>query len=177
VTPPEHRPTAHQKAKNGMAGELHKYSPAFFKSWQRRYCVLQDHQLKYFKKNDEGKWEQLAGVLNFDLYLCSAKCQGKDQFEILVHGLDRKFEFKCEKGEQMRDLWFAQVIKEIKESDGFIKQLAPPTAKEFWRTEQITEQQFLKLADTFDVLLCKCNHTGGKLTRFYTGSDFGKYTY
>ncbi len=103
MTPPEHRPTAHQKVKNGMAGELHKYSPAFFKSWQRRYCVLQDRQLKYFKKNDEGKWEQLAGVLNFDLYLCSAKCQGKDQFEILVHGLDRKFEFKCEKGEQMRD--------------------------------------------------------------------------
>lgn len=30
------------------------------------------------------------------------------------------------------------------------------------------------MADTFDVLLFKCNHTGGKITRFYTGSEFGK---
>lgn len=44
--------------------------------------------------------------------------------------------------------------------------------KEFWRTEQITEDQFIKMADTFDVLLFKCNSTGGKITRFYTGSEF-----
>lgn len=44
--------------------------------------------------------------------------------------------------------------------------------KEFWRTEQITEQQFLNMADTFDVLLFKCNHAGGSITRFYTGSEF-----
>ena len=29
------------------------------------------------------------------------------------------------------------------------------------------------MADTFDVLLFKCNSTGGKITRFYTGSEFG----
>jgi hypothetical protein len=46
--------------------------------------------------------------------------------------------------------------------------------KDFWRTEQITEDQFIKMADTFDVLLFKCNSTGGKITRFYTGSEFGK---
>lgn len=28
------------------------------------------------------------------------------------------------------------------------------------------------MADTFDVLLFKCNHAGGSLTRFYTGSEF-----
>jgi len=50
--------------------------------------------------------------------------------------------------------------------------LKAPTAKEFWRTEQITEQQFLNTADTFDLLLCRCNNGGAKLTRMYTGSDF-----
>jgi hypothetical protein len=28
------------------------------------------------------------------------------------------------------------------------------------------------MADTFDVLLFKCSHAGGSITRFYTGSEF-----
>lgn len=94
-----------------MIGELHKYSPSFFKSWQRRKVILKDHQLKYYKKNEDEKWDQLAGVLNFDLYLCSVKCVGKDIIEILVHGLDRKFEFRSEKGEGHRKVWFEAIDK------------------------------------------------------------------
>lgn len=57
VTAPEHRPSFVRKAlQKGMVGELHKYSPAIFKAWQRRLCVLNDHQLKYYKKSDQGEW-------------------------------------------------------------------------------------------------------------------------
>jgi len=36
----------------------------------------------------------------------------------------------------------------------------------------MTELQFIRMADTFDILLFKCNTTGGKIIRTYTGSDF-----
>ena len=44
---------------------------------------------------------------------------------------------------------------------------------EFWILDRQPIDQFIKMADTFDVLLFKCNTYGGKLTRFYTGSEFG----
>ena len=48
------------------------------------------------EKNKE--WNQLAGVLNFDLYFCSVDSSRKKDlvFEIRITGLDRKFEFRCE---------------------------------------------------------------------------------
>ena len=52
--------------------------------------------------------------------------------------------------------------------------LPAPLTKEFWRQDQISEAQFIEKADTFDVLLFKCNNGGGKLIRTYTHSEFGK---
>ena len=52
--------------------------------------------------------------------------------------------------------------------------MAPKTA-EFWRQDQISEKQFIDMADTFDILLFKCNTSGGKIIRTYTGSEFGKF--
>ena len=36
----------------------------------------------------------------------------------------------------------------------------------------VSEKQFIELADTFDVLLFKCNNTGGSIIRTYTNSEF-----
>ena len=47
-----------------------------------------------------------------------------------------------------------------------------PNLEEFWRHEPISEDQFLEKADTFDVLLFRCNFTGAKLQRQYTRSDY-----
>lgn len=44
--------------------------------------------------------------------------------------------------------------------------------REFWRQEQISEKQFIEIADTFDILLFKCNTPGGRIIRTYTGSEF-----
>lgn len=49
--------------------------------------------------------------------------------------------------------------------------MAPKTS-EFWRQDQISEKQFIEMADTFDILLFKCNTSGGKIIRTYTGSEF-----
>lgn len=39
----QHRPTFMKPQNNKMTGFLYKYSPAIFKSWQRRKVVLADH--------------------------------------------------------------------------------------------------------------------------------------
>ena len=74
---------------------MQKFSPALLKSWQERRVVLENHQLRYFKKSDSKQWDELAGVLNFDLYQCSVMQSEKDNsIEIHITGLDRKFQFK-----------------------------------------------------------------------------------
>ena len=57
-------------------------------------------------------------------------------------------------------------------SKGHKLQAIAPKTNIFWKQEQITEQQFLAKADTFDILLFKCNTGGGKIIRTYTRSEF-----
>ena len=64
----------------------------------------------------------------------------------------------------------------IRASEGFKQQALAPKTKEFWRQDQISEKQFLEMADTFDILLFKCNTSGGRIIRTYTGSEFGEYS-
>ena len=42
----------------------------------------------------------------------------------------------------------------------------------FWRQDQIALPDFITLADTFDVLLFKCNSAGAAVTRTYTKCEF-----
>ena len=49
---------------------------------------------------------------------------------------------------------------------------AAPVTKDFWKQEQITEKQFIDVADTFDILLFSCNTAAGKIIRTYSGSEF-----
>ena len=60
----------------------------------------------------------------------------------------------------------------IQESQGNRFQVAAPVTKDFWKTAQISEKQFIDEADTFDILLFTCNTSGGKLIRTYSGSEY-----
>ena len=51
--------------------------------------------------------------------------------------------------------------------------LAPITPK-FWLQEQVSEEQFIQKADTFDILLFKTRTSAAKMTRAWTKSEFGK---
>ena len=104
---------------------LKKNSPALFKKWQVRMVILENHQLKYFKKKKAygGKksWEntELAGVLNFDLYWCKLfKDRSKDLiFVIRINGLERQFDFMCESKTQYEQ-WVFAIEQTISMSDG-----------------------------------------------------------
>lgn len=58
-----HRPTFMKEKKEtktdllSLTGFLYKFSPAMFKSWQRRKVVLKDRQLKYYKEKSSGVWD------------------------------------------------------------------------------------------------------------------------
>lgn len=170
------QPTVKHEPNEYMEGYIRKYSPALLKGWQRRLVILKDHQLRYWKEETKGngRWDVLAGVLNFDLYRCQLTFIEKDRvFVVEVHGLDRKFEFRTETDAEFKQ-WVECIKHQVASSQGVLKSLAPPKSKEFWRIEQITEQQFLNMADTFDILLFHCNNAGASLTRTFTSSDYGK---
>ena len=59
-------------------------------------------------------------------------------------------------------------------SKGFKFEFPAPKTKEFWRHDQLTEEEFIEQADTFDILLFMCNTASGKVIRSYTKSEFGK---
>ena len=112
-------------------------------------------------------------MLNFDLYttILSRAREAELIFDLSLAELDRKFEFKCEKKEEYY-AWVKAIADHILGSEGQKQIRLAPSLKEFWRHEQITEEQFLHKADTFDILLFRCNSSGGKIIRGYTGSEY-----
>ena len=59
-------------------------------------------------------------------------------------------------------------------SKGYKMQALAPITPKFWLQEQVTEEQFIQKADTFDILLFKTKTPAAKLTRTWTKSEFGK---
>ncbi len=50
---------------DSMKGYLMKQSPHLLRGWQKRYVVVQDRKLSYYKDREEGG-RQLMGYLDFD---------------------------------------------------------------------------------------------------------------
>mmetsp|Transcript_9874 Transcript_9874/g.13463 ORF Transcript_9874/g.13463 Transcript_9874/m.13463 type:complete len:193 (+) Transcript_9874:274-852(+) len=88
-----------------------------------------------------------------------------------MNGNDRVFEFKAASEVEAAD-WVHVISLHIDESKGHKDRALAPRTEQFWRQEQISERQFLAKADTFDILLFRCNTGGGKLIRAYSRSEF-----
>lgn len=84
---------------------------------------------------------------------------------------NRTFEFKAETANKCLE-WFDEIFKHIKNSDGFKKQLSANGVQKPWRFDNMSEKQFLKEADTGDILLFRGTAAGGLLTRTFTASHF-----
>ena len=90
---------------------------------------------------------------------------------ITMLGNERQFLFKANNEAEAIE-WINTISMHIKKSKGHLQKALAPKTNEFWRQEQISENQFMAKADTFDILLFKCNTTGGKIIRTYTRSEF-----
>lgn len=81
------------------------------------------------------------------------------------------FKFRAKEPAEAQQ-WVQALNEHILESKGYRRQSLAPLTRCFWKQEQISEEQFLLKANTFDILLFKCKHFAGKITRLATGSEF-----
>ena len=51
-------------------GYLQKWSPAFLVGWQKRFLIVKDRKLKYYKSESPEDLMAPQGVLNFDFFNC-----------------------------------------------------------------------------------------------------------
>lgn len=66
-----------------MEGYLYKRTSSKFKSWNRRWFIIEHHQLKYRKRLMSGG--EKASVMENDLRLCNAR---------ILNDIDRRFCFE-----------------------------------------------------------------------------------
>lgn len=113
------------------------------------------------------------GTLNFDLYQCfvTQAESRKEQFKVTIKGTDLEFWFRAE-NEADAASWVLTINLHIKHSQGHKKQAFAPNTIKFWKRMQISEEQFLSKADTFDILLFSSNTNSAKVVRAYSGSEF-----
>ena len=115
----QRKPTTRLIAKKGsmypnpIKGELKKYSPALFRSWQTRTVTLEARTLKYYK----GK--ELMGVLNFDLYSVKlSTAREKDLvFELHIADCERVFQWKAPTQIDY-NLWCTAIAAHLEDSQG-----------------------------------------------------------
>ena len=74
----------------------------------------------------------------------------------MVEGSDRVFNLKA-KSEEESKVWQAQLNSQIQESEGLLRKKTAAGLKKPWKFDNMSEKQFLKNADTGDILLFRCN--------------------
>ncbi|CDW89888.1 ph domain containing protein [Stylonychia lemnae] len=151
-----------------LKGYLQKKSPSFFRGWQDRYVTLKDHKMCYFEK--EGDVDP-KGVINFDLAKADVKFIDKKTFQIIIEGSERSFMFRSHEDAITED-WVNEIKRHISVAGKRPSTCILNTKSMFWRFDTISEQQFINLADTGDILLFRCKQLGSKITRTFTNSHF-----
>lgn len=152
-----------------------KYSPSIWAGWQKRYFVLKDRKLKYFKSNSSEHMKVPLGVINFDHFRCWCEPMVEDknlQFSIGITGVDkRQFIFKAAtESESMA--WQKELRRHIDNSAGFQQNKSAKGIDKPWRFDNVSEKQFLEKADTGDLLLFKASNSSAGVIRTFTGSQF-----
>mmetsp|Transcript_23076 Transcript_23076/g.35727 ORF Transcript_23076/g.35727 Transcript_23076/m.35727 type:complete len:193 (-) Transcript_23076:616-1194(-) len=144
-------------------GYLQKQQPDFFKSWQRRFFVLSQRMLKYYK-NEQDHLNNLPpkGILNFemvrvDMEFLDLNCR----INLKIAGSKRVFNLRCASEEDYQ-VWKLKLSTSIPKSAGFLQNITIDHYTEdnvfsqfkFWRFLKITEQSFMDFAQTGDLIMC-----------------------
>ena len=120
-----------------------KYSPSMWAGWQKRYVVLKERKLKYFKSNSKQDLAVPLGVINFDHFRCWCEPMEeakKTQFQIEIVGLDkRQFQFKAYQQKESTE-WQKELRRHIEFSQGFKLNKSAKGQDKPWRFDNISEQ-------------------------------------
>ena len=153
-------------------GWLHKKSPSIFKSWQRRYFILYNKKLKYYKNAKEGRY---LGIIDFDLVSVQVESVPRENptnVVLSVAGHRRQFVLRGSCTNDVRE-WTQTILRHILLSEGNRKLLrAISTDNKFWKYDRISESQFRDMACTGDLLLFTGKNMTSKVQRSLTRSEY-----
>lgn len=163
--------TKNQEIPEKFEGWLYKKSPNYFVGWQKRYALVDDLTLWYFESPDNLKPN---GWLDFRHVIIRIEASlNKPEFTLRIQGNSKVFYFKCDKNSQ-KDDWINNINKH----------LSHPMAKKhtsnleffnwdnWWRTPQLTEEDFIKRVDSGDILQFQSKNITAKLQRGFTGATY-----
>lgn len=124
-----------------------------FGCWQKRYFVLSQCKLSYFKSSlDDLPW----GSFNLTKVKLTVVKNSKDplKFSFFVEGIKREFKLKAETAESCKR-WWGEINKhlhEAKKANAYDSNILK--IKMFWRKqEQISSEDFVANANSGDILL------------------------
>lgn len=146
--------------------------------WQKRYFVLFEHKLKYWKNlNEFMHRKHPKGILDFTKAQVEVIGNPKNNnIDLRILGCDRVFHLKSSQHEVFKS-WeealktttqkYNEMQNEMNNKRGkIISEIE--FAVDFWRFDMIDEHDFLQQADTGDILLFRGSHLGAKITRKWT---------
>ena len=182
-------------------GSIEEYIEGYFGvSYKPKKFKVNKHQLKWWEVNDEEGKKTNKCVLNFDLYECKVCVYQLDQekkseqasldnpfettdevkkeppvdrrhLELTIIGCETSFIFRTESNESLETI-IEFLQHHITQSRGAKFNYPAPKVEQFWKHEQISEQQFIDEADTFDILLFQTNNSGSAMQRIGTWSEY-----
>lgn len=148
-----------------------KNSPSPLKGWQKRYFQYKDNQLRYWKsKADFLAKKYASGVILFDWVKVEMQIYKNYCFDLTLSGCKRIFKLKAYNLTDFNN-WTSIIQNAILNSRGFKEDIQIDDSYfklDFWRYGLIEHEDFLKNAQTGDLLLFRGKHMGAKITRGWT---------
>ncbi|CAI2368613.1 unnamed protein product [Moneuplotes crassus] len=141
------------------------------KGWQRRFVVLSDSRLRYYKKLNDPR---PVGIINLSLVDATLEISDKKKlrFGICVKGCKRIFRFKARTQEE-RNQWCSAFIKSIERNESIEKDSYLLQESRFWKNcDRVNEVTFLNEADSGDILLFTGKTVISGITRKITNSHY-----
>jgi len=155
-----------------IEGYLKKQRPGLLHIWQKRYIILANKKLLYYKDKN---LEKFLGCIDFDLISVKIQESLKDPrvFEIIPHGGTRNFIFRAENENEAKMWTDALVIHaEMSGASKLLTQKSLVSQKNYWKNDRLSEAAFLAEVKTGDLLLFKSGTFAAKLQRSVTRSEY-----
>lgn len=154
-----------------IQGYLDKRSTQFLHMWQKRYVVVNEKKLIYYKNET---LDQICGCLDFDLFCARVEIDSSNpkKFTIFPFGGTTSFSFKADSKDEAKK-WNDTIKAHIAVSEGAkckLNSIAPK--KNFWKNARISEAKFLAESKTGDLLLFKSQNLTAILQRSVTRSEY-----
>lgn len=114
----------------------------------------------------------MRGCINFSLVDCSIVRIDDIQFQINISGYDTKFILKAYS--KMEQKQWINVIQQVIDSNQENKKIMFKMSRigQYINENNITEEQFVEMAETGDIVLFETNNLGAKLQRKFTNSKY-----